>query len=137
MLGQKICAQGIFCFSRMTVNSEKMFGMQPLGITFQDAQIPNPDSYLYLWKWRHGWALIELNMVGKAKFFCTSKLVLDGFDRHYQAFVHFPLTSAIDKSQQHQNKFSGMPELNPGWLGETRACYLCAMHWKSEVTQIF
>ena len=44
---------------------------------------------------------------------------------------------AIDKSQQHQNKFSGMPELNPGRLGETGECYLCAMHWKSEVTQIF
>ena len=33
--------------------------------------------------------------------FCsTSQLVLDGFDQHYQAFVHFPLTSAVNKSQQ-------------------------------------
>ena len=27
---------------------------------------------------------------------------LDGFDQHFQATVHFLLTSAIDKHQQHQ-----------------------------------
>ena len=27
-------------------------------------------------------------------------VVLDGFDRHYEAYVHFPLNSPFDKSQQ-------------------------------------
>ena len=43
-------------------------------------------------------------------------IVLDGFDQHYQASVHFPLT--INKFQQHQNKFSGMLRIKPratGW----------------------
>ena len=30
------------------------------------------------------------------------------FAQHFQASVHFPLTSAIDKSQQHQNNFLGI-----------------------------
>ena len=37
------------------------------------------------------------------------KTVLDSFDTHFQASVHFPLTSAKDKSQQHRNKFLGTP----------------------------
>ena len=62
------------------------------------------------------------------KFFCsTSYLILDGFDQHYQASVHFPLTSTIDKSQQHENNFWGEWRiLNPGVLDEKQECYLCA-----------
>ena len=32
----------------------------------------------------------------------SHKLVLDGFDQHFQATVHFLLSSAIDKPWQHQ-----------------------------------
>ena len=41
--------------------------------------------------------------------------------------VHFPLTSAMDKSQQHQNKFSGMLRIEPRPRGEEQRCYLCAL----------
>ena len=30
----------------------------------------------------------------------VNQYVLDGFDRHYQASVHFPLTSVVDKSKE-------------------------------------
>ena len=43
--------------------------------------------------------------------------LLDGFDQHFQASVHFPLTSAVNKSQQHGNKFSGMLRIKPGAAG--------------------
>ena len=43
--------------------------------------------------------------------------VLDGFDQHFQASVHFPIASAIDKAQQHQNEFLGMPRIKPGAAG--------------------
>ena len=33
--------------------------------------------------------------------------VINEFDQHFQASVHFPLTSAVDKSKQHQNNFFG------------------------------
>ena len=35
--------------------------------------------------------------------------VLDGFDQHFQASVHFPLTSAVNKSQQQLNKVRMLP----------------------------
>ena len=35
------------------------------------------------------------------------KVVLDRFNWHYQASFHFPLTSDVDKSQQHPNKLFG------------------------------
>ena len=38
-------------------------------------------------------------------FYITSEQLLDGFNRHYQPSVHFPLISAISKSQQHPKKF--------------------------------
>ena len=41
-------------------------------------------------------------------------IVLDGFNQLFQASVPFPLTSAVDKSQQHRNKFLGMPRIEPG-----------------------
>ena len=37
------------------------------------------------------------------------KTVLDSFDTHFQASVHFPRTSAKDNSQQNRNKFLGTP----------------------------
>ena len=52
---------------------------------------------------------------------------LDGFNQHFPASVHFPLTSTVDKSQQHQHKFSGMPRIEPGaaeW--EARMLPLCS-----------
>ena len=42
------------------------------------------------------------------------KPVLDGFDQHFEASVHFPLTST---SQQYRNKFSGMRRIKPGAAG--------------------
>ena len=39
--------------------------------------------------------------------------VPDGFDQHFQPSVKFPLTSSVNKSQQHQNKFLGMPRIEP------------------------
>ena len=53
-------------------------------------------------------------------------LVLDGFDQHSQASVHFPLTSNFDKSLQHQNKISGKPRIQPRAAGlEARMLPLC------------
>ena len=47
--------------------------------------------------------------------------VLDGFDQHFQATVHFPISSAIDEPQQQRQLLSGKFrerwESNPGWLG--------------------
>ena len=50
----------------------------------------------------------------------------DRFDQHFQACVHFPLTSAVDKSQKHKNKFLGNAE-NQTLFGDKQECYLCAM----------
>ena len=51
------------------------------------------------------------------------KLFVGGFDQHCQASVHFPLTSAIDKSRQHRNNFFGeRGESNPRLLGEQQEC---------------
>ena len=41
-------------------------------------------------------------------------LVQDGFHQQYQSSVHFPLTRAVDKSQQHRNKFPGTQRIEPG-----------------------
>ena len=50
--------------------------------------------------------------------FCsTSQLVLDGFDQHYQAFVHFPLTSAVNKSQHTLNQFLRLLRIESGAAG--------------------
>ena len=43
--------------------------------------------------------------------------VLDEFGHHFEAFVHFPLTNSINESQQHRNKFFGMPRIKPGAAG--------------------
>ena len=61
-------------------------------------------------------------------FWSSCWLVLGGFDRHYQATVHFPLTSAIDKSHHYQNKFSGMLRIKSRgrWVQRKNAT-LCAM----------
>ena len=40
---------------------------------------------------------------------------------------HLPLTSAIDKLQQHR-QFRVRWKLNLGLLAEKQVCYLCAMH---------
>ena len=40
-------------------------------------------------------------------------VVLGGFDRHFQASDHFPLSSAADETLQHGNKFLGMPRIKP------------------------
>ena len=50
-------------------------------------------------------------------FCCTSYLVLDGFDRYYQASVHFPIISAVNKSEQNQNNFLGLPRIKPRATG--------------------
>ena len=44
--------------------------------------------------------------------------VLDEFNQHFLASVHFPLTSAFDKFRQHCNKFLGTLRIEPeaaGW----------------------
>ena len=43
--------------------------------------------------------------------------VLDGFDQPFQASVQVPLASAINKSQQLQNKFLGTLRIKPGAAG--------------------
>ena len=43
--------------------------------------------------------------------------MLDGFYQHFQASAHYPLTCAVYKSQQHRNKFSGMPRIKPKAVG--------------------
>ena len=49
-----------------------------------------------------------------------------GFNQHFQASVHFPLTSAVNKSQQHRNKISRATWLEPGAAGwEARMLPLC------------
>ena len=54
------------------------------------------------------------------------KPVLDRSNQHFQASVHFTLTSAVDKSQQHQNTFLGMPRIKPGATSwEVRMLPLC------------
>ena len=48
-------------------------------------------------------------------FFCRTGLPqpeLDGFDQHFQATVHIPLTSAVDSPQQHRY-FSNENYLGP------------------------
>ena len=40
-----------------------------------------------------------------------------GFDQLHQAYVHIPLTSAVNKSQQHLNTFSGMLRMEPEAAG--------------------
>ena len=50
--------------------------------------------------------------------FCSPSWVkLDVFNQHYQASVHFPQSSAIDKIPQHQTKFLGLPRINPTATG--------------------
>ena len=51
----------------------------------------------------------------------TTKQVIEGFNRHYQASVHFSLTSAINKFRQYQNNFFGMTRIEPraeGWVAQ-------------------
>ena len=56
-------------------------------------------------------------IVGQCFFSTSHQPAQDRFDQHYQASVHIPLTRAVDKSQQHRNKFSGMPVTEPGAAG--------------------
>ena len=42
------------------------------------------------------------------------KPVLRGFEPYFQASVHFPVTSAVNKAQQHLNKFLRMPRIENG-----------------------
>ena len=59
--------------------------------------------------------------------------VLDGFNQHFQASVHFPRTITVDKSQQYWAKFLGTPRIEPvpaGW--EVRMlppCYGARPSW--------
>ena len=39
--------------------------------------------------------------------------ILGRYNHDFQATVHFSLTSAVDKSQQHRNKFLGIPRIEP------------------------
>ena len=67
-------------------------------------------------------------LVKSISFLCsTSQLVLNGFNGHLQSSVHFPLISAVNKSQQHWYKFLGTPRIEPEPLGEKQECYLCAL----------
>ena len=52
---------------------------------------------------------------------------LDGFYQHFQASIHFTLTSAMAEFQQHRKLLSEMLSVKPGTLGEKQECYLCAM----------
>ena len=49
--------------------------------------------------------------------------VLEGFDRHFQAFAHFPLTRAVNIALHHHNKFLEMLIIEPWLLGLKRVCY--------------
>ena len=60
----------------------------------------------------------RFNIRNESFFSTNSLLVLDGFDRQYQASVHFPLTSVINTSQQHPNKLWEGRDSKPGFLGE-------------------
>ena len=58
------------------------------------------------------------------------------FDQHFQATVHFPLTSSnIDNISSEKNW--ERREYNVGLLGETQVCYLCAMQPPSPTPQRF
>ena len=76
----------------------------------------------------------EREQLGSYLFFCSTSchwLVLDGFDCHFQASVHFTLSSAVNKSQRHQKIpekfFWECRESNPGLLGEKQECFHCPM----------
>ena len=56
----------------------------------------------------------------KIEHFFYLLAALDGFDQHYQASIHFPLTSANYKSLERRDS-------NPSQLGEKFERYLCAM----------
>ena len=59
---------------------------------------------------------------------CTTGLPLDGFDRHFQAQVHIPLSNDDATSITFPLKFFVVSwESNPGLLGEKQVSYLCAM----------
>ena len=69
--------------------------------------------------------------------FCsTNQLVLYGSDQLCQASVHFPLSSAVSKSQQHHKIIFGSAEKsNPGLLDEKQECCLGAVQPHSHSTQ--
>ena len=54
--------------------------------------------------------------------------ILDGFDMHFQASVHFTLSSAINKSQWHwkiQEKFFGNA------VNQTQGCWVSSKNYTS------
>ena len=64
----------------------------------------------------------EMHMVSWKVVFWKYQLptcqLLDGFDQHSQASVNFPLTSAVNKSQQQWKYFFGVPRIESrasGW----------------------
>ena len=62
----------------------------------------------------------------KRTFFEALACLKPGQDQHFQASVHFPLISSIDKSQQFWNKFWETPRIEPGTTGwEARILPLC------------
>ena len=57
---------------------------------------------------------------------------LDGYHQHFQATVHFPLTSAIEQNSARLvffllKKFRERRESNPRLQGKNQVCYLCAI----------
>ena len=65
---------------------------------------------------------------------------LNEFNQYFRASVHFPLTSPVEKSQQYQNKFSGMPRIEPGAAGvrsKNATSVLCSHSFVSFFVLVF
>ena len=100
-------------------------------LLFYDFRFGLPfESYIYL---AADVALIKSSSVclnhsvcfGESRLVCFPA-VLDGFNQHYQVFVHFPITSTVDNCQQHQKKFLWTSRIKPGVAGwEARILPLC------------
>ena len=69
-------------------------------------------------------AWVEISLIStvwdlKKVFALLAKLLeLHRFNQHYQASVHFPLTSALDNSQQHQVNERELRKSSLGQLNE-------------------
>ena len=58
----------------------------------------------YAWTGRAIARLVSFAQFPTFMFYQLLLLALNGFDQHYLASINFPLTSAIDKSQQHHDQ---------------------------------
>ena len=67
-------------------------------------------------------------LIAQACHKLATSLPQEGFDQHFQATVHFHLTSTSATSIIFPMKIFGNAGIqNPGLLGEKQVCYLCAL----------